>query len=435
MTLTGSKLNILMAVIITGVIIMEIIPRRELDEALKDYRWLLIYGRRKTGKTFYVRERADYDRYFIVTRNRTVIDIEKGEEYTLREFQKLLPLLIEREKIVIDEFHRLDEPVFSILHAMSGKGRIILITSTMHYFRSLIRTPLLGLFELKEVGLVDPRDAVTFARRLGFKGKDMMEVACIAREPWLAQSVERCREGVKVVERVMARIKEELRIYVPYLIGEVFTEEDVELTTRYSAILGAIANGNVYSSEISSYLFSRGLISKDNPGLISQYLRNLIQMGLIRAVPVEGRRRKAFQYRHVSPVTDFAYYLDEKYGFFEADIDENRVGELFSERMPKYMEWFFEEWFAKASGLQPVKIAKPDLEVDVALRDHRKVKVVAEVKWKRKVGRREVRNVEEKLSRFDARRILIVPDRKVLEREPEGVEVWDSSILEYKNTI
>jgi len=39
------------------------------------YRWLLIYGRRKTGKTFYVREKGEYDRYLIVTRNKTLIDI------------------------------------------------------------------------------------------------------------------------------------------------------------------------------------------------------------------------------------------------------------------------------------------------------------------------------------------------------------------------
>ncbi|ADB58217.1 ATP-binding protein [Archaeoglobus profundus] len=400
---------------------MAIIPRRELEDALKDYKWLLIYGRRKTGKTFYVRERAKYDRYFITTRNKTLVDVDKGEEFTQREFQKILPLLIREERIVIDEFHRLDEPIFSTLQALSGRGRIILITSTMHYFRNLIKSPLLGLLELKEVGLVDPRDAIAFAHRLGLRGKDLLEVACIVREPWLAQKVERYRR--KVIEH----IKEELKVYVPYLIGEVFTEEDVELTTRYSAILSSIANGKVYSSEISSYLFSRGLIDKDNPGLISQYLRNLIQMGLIKAIPVEGRRRKAFQYRHVSPITDFAYYLNEKYGFFEADIDENRVKMIFAERIPKYMEWFFEDFLVKIFGLQPVKIAKPELEVDIALREYKRIKVVAEVKWKKNIDEKELRSIEEKLSKFNARRILIVPCKDSLKRFPEDVEVWDWS--------
>jgi len=398
---------------------MDIIPRRELEDTLRDYDWLIVFGRRKTGKTFYVREKAEYDRYFIVTRNKVLIDVDKGEEFTQKEFQKLLPILIREEKIVIDEFHRLDEPIFSTLQALSGKGKIVLITSSMHYFKNLIKSPLLGLFELKEVGLVDPRDVLLFAHRLGLKGKDLMEVACIVREPWLAQKVKRYRS------KVFQYLKEELRVYVPYLIGEVFTEEDVELTTRYSAILGAIANGKVYSSEISSYLFSRGLIDKDNPGLISQYLRNLIRMGLIKAIPIEGRRRKAYQYRHVSPITDFAYYLDEKYGFFEADMDEIKVRDLFAERIPKYMEWFFEDLLVKIFGLQPVKIAKPELEVDIALREHRKIKVVAEVKWKKDIDNRDVRSVEEKLSKFDAKRILIVPSKDFLNRLPEGAEVWD----------
>lgn len=398
---------------------MDIIPRRELEDTLRDYDWLIVFGRRKTGKTFYVREKAEYDRYFIVTRNKVLIDVDKGEEFTQKEFQKLLPILIREEKIVIDEFHRLDEPIFSTLQALSGKGKIVLITSSMHYFKNLIKSPLLGLFELKEVGLVDPRDVLLFAHRLGLKGKDLMEVACIVREPWLAQKVKRYRS------KVFQYLKEELRVYVPYLIGEVFTEEDVELTTRYSAILGAIANGKVYSSEISSYLFSRGLIDKDNPGLISQYLRNLIRMGLIKAIPIEGRRRKAYQYRHVSPITDFAYYLDEKYGFFEADMDEIKVRDLFAERIPKYMEWFFEDLLVKIFGLQPVKIAKPELEVDIALREHKKIKVVAEVKWKKDIDNRDVRSVEEKLSKFDAKRILIVPSKDFLNRLPEGAEVWD----------
>lgn len=398
---------------------MAVIPRRELEDVLKNYKWLLIYGRRKTGKTFYVRERARYDKYFIVTRSRTLIDIDSGEELTQKEFLRILPLLIKKEIIVIDEFHRLEEPVYSTLQALSGKGRIILITSTMHYFKNLIKSPLLGIFELKEVSLVDPRDAIVFAHKLGLKGKDLIEVACIAREPWLSQKIEKYKADTSLY------IKEELRTYTPYLVGEVFTEEDVELSVRYSAILGAIAGGKACSSEISSYLFSRGLIQKDNPGLISQYLRNLIQMGLIKAIPIEGRKRRAFQYRHISPITDFAYYLNEKYGFFDADIDSMKIKSLFIERFPRYMEWFLEDLLAKHFGLQPVKIAKPELEVDVALREHRRVKVVAEVKWKRDVGEKEIRNVEEKLLKFDARRFLIVPDKENLKRFPENVEVWD----------
>jgi len=404
------------------VIIMVVIPRRELDHALRGFKWLLVYGRRKTGKTFYVRENAEYDRYFVVPRNKVLIDLCSGEDYSQSEFRRVLPLMVREEKIVVDEFHRLDEPVLSTIQALSGVGHLILITSTMHYFKEMVGkgSPLLGLFELRQVSLVDPRDALIFAESLGLRGREMFEAACIVQEPWLAPVVERYREEAPF------RLKEALRVYTPHLVGEVFAEEDVELTARYSAILGAIANGKNHSSEISSYLYSKGLIEKDNPGLISQYLKNLIQMGLVKATPIEGKKRRGFQYRHASPILDIAYYLNEKYGFFEADMDEQRVGEVFSERMPLYMEWFFEELLSRMFSMQPVKISKPDLEVDVALREHMKVRVVAEVKWKRNVDSKEVSKIEEKLARFgEARKILIVPSEDVLKRTPENIEVWD----------
>lgn len=399
-----------------------IIPRRELDSVLKGFRWLLLYGRRKTGKTFYVRERADYDRYFVVARNRALIDLCSGESYSQDEFRKMLPLMLRGERVVVDEFHRLDEPVLSTIQALSGTGNLLLITSTMHYFREVVGrgSPLLGLFELRQVSLVDPRDAIEFASSLGLKGREMLEAACIVQEPWLAPVVERYRE------KAPFRLREALRVYAPHLVGEVFAEEDVQLTARYSAILGAIADGKTQSSEISSRLYSRGLIEKDNPGLVSQYLKNLVEMGLVKATPLEGKRKRVFRYRHASPILDLAHYLDEKYGFFEADMDEQKVGEAFSERVPTYMEWFFEELLSRMFGMQPVKISTPELEVDIALREHAKIKVVAEVKWRRNVDSKELSKVEEKLMRFgEARKILIVPSGDTLEKTPENIEVWD----------
>lgn len=56
-----------MLVIIMTIIIMTIIQRCELDKVLNS-KWLLIHGGRKTGKTFYIREKARYNKYFIVTK-------------------------------------------------------------------------------------------------------------------------------------------------------------------------------------------------------------------------------------------------------------------------------------------------------------------------------------------------------------------------------
>ncbi|MCD6143426.1 MAG: ATP-binding protein [Thermococcus sp.] len=411
-----------MSVIIMVIIIIIIIQRRELDKVLNS-KWLLIYGRRKTGKTFYIREKARYNKYFIVTKSKTVIELQSGEELNQEEFRRLLPLLLEtEERIIIDEFHRLNEPFFSMLQGMSGQGKITLITSTLHYFRKIVgkNSPLLGLFELKSVSLVDPRDSIIFAQSLGLSGKSLLEVACLVREPWLAPKAERLKE------KIIYNLGDELRTYVPYLIGEIFSEEDLEYTPRYAGILEAIANGRCSSSEISSFLFSRGVIEKDNPGLISQYLKNLIQMGVIKAIPLFGKRRKTLHYRHLSPITDFAFYLNAKHAFFEAEMDESKIGRLLKERIPLYMEWFFEDFLVRHFGFQPVKVAKPQLEIDVALVDHKKVKVVAEVKWKDSVKKEEIRKIEEKLHEFEnAEKILIVPEREALKIEPEGIKVWD----------
>lgn len=46
-----------------------------------------------------------------------------------------------------------------------------------------------------------------------------------------------------------------------------------------------------------------------------------------------------------------------------------------------------------------------------------------EVKWKSRVKREEVWKIEEKLSRFNCRKVLVVPDESVLESEPKTVEV------------
>lgn len=50
----------------------------------------------------------------------------------------------------------------------------------------------------------------------------------------------------------------------------------------------------------------------------------------------------------------------------------------------------------------------------------------AEVKWKRNVSRSEIKRIEEKLRKSKkCREILIVQTYNALEKEPEGIEIWD----------
>ncbi|WP_240924268.1 ATP-binding protein [Thermococcus sp. 21S7] len=403
------------------VILMAIIERPELDVALKA-KWLLLYGRRKTGKTFYVREKSKYARYFIVTRGSELIDVGNGERMTLNEFMKFLPLLLQTGRIVIDEFHRLGEPFFSLLQGLSGKGELTLITSTRHYFKRFLgeSSPLLGLFHAHEVGLVRPSDALSFVRSLGFEGKSLVELAVLVQEPWLAPTVE--SYGVETFDVIGTVLKD----YVPGLVGEIFTEEERELTKRYWAILEAVADGKVSTGEIAGELSSRGLMENAFPGAVAPYLETLVGMGLLERLPVSGKRRKVYRYRHVSPLVDFAYYLNAKYGFFETGLPQKTVRRLLEETLPRYVEVFFERLLAQHYGLQPVRIEKPELELDVALVKNRRFYLVAEVKWKEKLREWDIRKAENKFESAGAEvNLLIVPDKSVLPREPENARVFD----------
>ncbi len=401
--------------------IMRIIERRELRDVL-NAKWVLVYGRRKTGKTFYIRERAKYSHYFIVTSGREIFEVKRGEIYSFSEFMRVFPLLLNQGKVVIDEFHRLGEPFFSILQGLSGRGELTLITSTRHYFKRFIgsNSPLLGLFYLRELGLVDPKDALNFVDGLGYSGKTMIELAVLLQEPWLAPAIE------SLGERVFSTFGSTLKGNVPSLIGEIFREEERELTMRYSAILETIADGKSSSGEIAKELYSRGLIEKETHSAVAPYLETLVNMGILERIPLFGKRKKIFKYRHLSPVVDFAYYLNAKYGFFETELPDETVERVFREKMPHYVERFFERLLTKHYSLQPVRIEMPDLEVDIALLRNKKLHLVAKVKWKEKVKERNIRKVEEKFEGLNAKKkLLIVPDKEILPRAPENVEVLD----------
>ena len=119
---------------------------------------------------------------------------------------------------------------------------------------------------------------------------------------------------------------------------------------------------------------------------------------------------------------DLYYYLDGKYNFSEKDLKK----EIINEKIPLHVEDFFRGLFSKIFSKNLFIISKPDLEIDIALGDFKKLEIVAEVKWKNLVRNKEIKKVERNLNKFkDCKKILVVLDKKVLEKKPEGIEVWD----------
>src|SRR5208283_4291964 len=137
------------------------------------------------------------------------------------------------------------------------------------------RSPILGLFAEIPIGLIDMKDSAAELAKHELDKKSLTELAILLKEPLAIDYF----DEKKPPRHILATIISASSNTVPALIGEIFVEEERSVSAAYEAILRAIANGNVVSSEISSYLFSRKLIQKDDPSIVQQYLNNLVEFG------------------------------------------------------------------------------------------------------------------------------------------------------------
>lgn len=399
---------------------MRIIPRRIELNIIKDAGpWKMIYGRRKTGKSFLVENFLKYDRFFFVNRDSTVLDKNSMEKYTWDEFFKVFKELLGTKRIVVDEFHRLPEEFLDYLHSTGSKGELILITSTLWLTKRLLGkgSPLVGLVYPIRVGLIDERD-ILMSLSNELKGKELIETCVYLREPFLVPQFK------PTIREFLSKFLFENKYFIKELIGEIFTEEEKELTNVYEGILKAISDGKNVSTEISTSLFSRKLLIKDNPGVVQKYLETLVEMGLIERYKVYGKKK--FKYLHTSPLLDLHYYLEEKYSYTEIETPLDFIKNVIETKIPLHVEHFFRSLLSKTFGLQPEIIEEKNAEIDLALFEFNSLRLVGEVKWKKKIEKEEIRVIENKLDKFsNTRKIIIVPSKDVLERIPENIEVWD----------
>ena len=371
---------------------------------------ILIYGRRKTGKTFFAKEFFSNAYYFFVRRNRSIYFENRNESITYRELTRIIEEFKEKT-IIVDEFHRLPDEFLDWLHIKSPKN-LVLVTSTLHLVKNLLEknSPILGLFLEFRMDLVDERDILLNLKEKIKDYKKLIEFSTYLREPMLLKWF-----GIN-----LASILKNLKLVIPSLVGEIFAEEEKELSERYEGIIRALSSGKTTLSEITSSLYSNKLIPKQDVSAVKPYLNTLLEIGLVKRVPEYFGKR--YYYFVSSPVIDLYYYLDEKYNFSERDLEEKYI----TEKIPMHVEDFIRELLGKIFGMRTFIINKPNMEVEIALARFKKLKIVGEVKWKKKVSKSEIKEIEEKLEKFKGcRKILVVPSEDAVEKEPEGVEVWD----------
>lgn len=322
------------------------------------------------------------------------------------------------EVVVIDEIQHLPKEFFDLLHKTGVRGRLIAISSTLWLTKELIgkSSPILGLFSNFRMDLIDERDILKNLKGKINDKKKLVEYSIFLREPWLIPIWEKAENFLKALPSTA-------KLTVPSLIGEIFTEEERMYSRIYDCILKTVADGKQASTEIASQLHSSKLIPAQDPSLVHPYLKILEGIGILEKVKLYGRNK--YYYRHNSPIIDYYYHLDAKYGVSEREMQENQAEKVLYERIPHYAEQFVAKLLSKAMGLWYEKIVEKNYEVDIALTDFRKLVAVVEVKWRENLTEEELRSIEEKLMKFPCRRILFVPRKEEMLKEPRNVEIWD----------
>lgn len=404
------------------VILMMIIDRvNEVKRINEINKWILVYGRRKTGKTFLINNFIKYDEYFFVKSDKNILS-KNNESISYETFIEIFRRSLEDNKtVVVDEFHRLEGEFFDFLHNIKKQGKVILISSTLFLSKKLIssKSALLGFFAEVPIGLISFEDALKAIGKFNFTKKEKMELAILLREPIAIDYFDQRFSARDTIAKIISSsIKT-----IPALIGEIFVEEEREISAIYEGVLRAIAIGKVVSSEISSYLFSKKLISKDDPSLVTQYLNNLVLFGIIRRIEVFNKKR--FIYKHVSPLGRIFYYADERYNLSERKASDKELMPIIDELMPRIVEDSVREFFAEKYGLRESVVEGKDFDIDGYLLKFKKPEIAIEVKWK-SVGKEDIKKAEETLGRIDApKKILFVPDKKGVSSKLNVIDVGD----------
>jgi len=353
----------------------------------------------------------DWDIFILIGREGTIW----VDGLPIRKFNtigEMLDLMISNlqdgKTIVLDEFQRLPFEILERIGSVHPKGKLILSGSSMSVVSRVLGegSPLLGKFKEVNLGLLKPEDLFSnYPRSLDL---DYAPYIC---DPWTVPMF-----GGKQILNDLYQMVSGVRYTVPSLVGEVFHEEDRNLSEIYQGLLSCIGNGISKPSEMAQALYNKGVVKHNGASQVSVYLKKLEEMGLIWQVGIF--RSKRFQYRMTSPIFSVYYYIDSKYGLERGLPPYQEVKENLNRIHTLCMEHYLVSIMAKWIGGYLKYSFDPEIDGIIVDRKGRP-KAVIEVKWG-KIRKADIEAFKEKTLDIRAKRYLItkqtvkVPDLEIL---------------------
>ncbi len=406
-----------------------VIQREEAALGRKTKNNLLVYGRRKVGKTFLVKEFLEYDIYVLIKRGGGY-HIEGGPLRTLdsyHQFQELLSAwLAEGKCVAIDEFQRLPKDFLDILQTLPTKGRLILTGSSFRLVKEVIspKSPVLGLFSELKISLLQPLDIFNGLNRM-MEPTLAFELSTYLRDPWLVQYLD---DGKISLEDVLFFSREAIQS----LTGEVFLEEERRLSMVYEGIIRSLARGHWKLAEVANLLYSRKVLDKPDPHLVRPYLLNMEDMDLITRTKIYGK--KEFMYRIRSPIMELGFLLDERYDFFSQNMPSKVLRKELSNIIPRQVERFTGEFFAQVYGGRYEYFYSPQMDIDFIITRGKNTLACGEVKWGKMPNIADIDLFLERTRHIKGDKIIfskkIIKDDRVISLTPDNLVEWMASFEE-----
>lgn len=389
-----------------------IIKRKETSLILNKNYWLLLYGRRKVGKTFLLRELCKFDNYYTIKKDLNVIS--NTESLTFDKFiQRLKTSLSENKTVVVDEFQRINESVWDEISLLHPHGKLILSGSSLRVVKKVFepQSSLLGFFTPVKLGFINPLDMINNLKK-EVEAKELIEIAAFLREPWLVPLYNKEKVSDFVYDVVINS-----KHIITSLVGEIFTEEERELTKRYEAILTLIGSGIWNTKEITSILYSRKLIPDPSPTHIFQYLKNLEEMELVESIKLY--KTKGNYYRLASPIMNIYYYLDSRYDLGNRSVSFEEVKPTIEKLVNLEIQNFIADLFAEYYDGRKEYYLSPEKEVDFIITKRNKPEIIGEVKWKN-LTKQDIIQFKKGLERFSGKLTIVC---KASEIKDESVNI------------